>query len=71
MCFDQCFRIGGIGAPELGQMALRIVDPIVGRQARYGLIGSPALRSSDRDNRAFRYIRDRIGSRLLRRPSLG
>src|SRR5712691_9913902 len=61
MCFDQCFRIGGIGARKLGPMALRIVDAIMRfRQARYGLVRSPALRSSDRDDRAFRYLRDPI-----------
>jgi Protein of unknown function (DUF3363) len=60
MCFDQCFRIGGIGARKLGPMALRIVDAIIRRQARYGVVRSPALRSSDRDDRAFRYLRDPI-----------
>ena len=30
------------------------------RQARYGVVRSPALRSSDRDDRAFRYLRDPI-----------
>src|SRR5260370_30040810 len=61
MWFDECCRVGGIGACKLGRMALRIVDAIIRRcQARYGLVRSPALRSTDRDNRAFRYIRDPI-----------
>ena len=61
MRFDQCFRIGGIGARKLGPMALRIVDAIICfRQARYGLVRSPALRSFHRDDRAFRYLRDPI-----------
>jgi len=55
MCFDQCFRVGGIGARKLGPMALRIVDAIMRfRQPRYGVVRSPALRSSDRDDRAKR-----------------
>ena len=61
MCFDQRFRVGGVGACKLGPMVLRIVDAIIRRcQARYGLVRSPALRSSDRDDRPFRYLRDPI-----------
>jgi hypothetical protein len=66
MCFDQCFRIGGIGARKLGPMALRIVDAIIClRQACYGLVRSPALRSFHRNDRAFRY--SEIPSILLTR----
>ena len=61
MCFDQSFRIGSIGARKFGPMALRIIDAIIRRrQACYDVVRSPALRSSDRDDRAFRYLRDPI-----------
>ena len=61
MCFDERVRMRGLGVCELAAMALWIVGAIICRsEARDRLVRSPAVRAPDRDDCAFRNIRDRL-----------